>query len=379
MVWLQKSSIFVILLTIFYILNIHFLPFNFITDEFFYLRVPNNLVDLEASDWRLNTSITMNEECKLCNFTVRNTKANSSPNDVIFAAAIGKVENIIPFLRTLRTTGSLCRVVLCLDKDAKNALSNEVYNYALNCGCQFIFLNKNVKNNDRWSAIHYVRFLMLHFLEENRNANIDRILNFDLFDTVFQGDPFNYQVDHRYINVADEGQTIDQILIMRFWCSWTFRLYESYKDYIYICSGYVGASYKNMITFLRLFLHLCDMYNGNDQALYNYIYLRHFGDKYNIPRAPLRQNELVLHASIKWLYFDYKKMITIGDARSMRNDDFFPAVVHQYYRNSNFMLSVVKACPNYDFPTKFYITRVRDRDRIDNTSQLYEEYHDYLY
>ena len=55
------------------------------------------------------------ESCNLCNFTVRNTFNNSQRNDVIIANAIDTTQNVVVFIRTLRTTGSQAHCVFMMD------------------------------------------------------------------------------------------------------------------------------------------------------------------------------------------------------------------------------------------------------------------------
>ena len=347
------------------------LNFNLDTIEYFYIAFPYNLSELWEVDWAIK-DIPITNTCKHCNFTVRNTGANSCERDVIFGCQFGSAQNIIPLLRTLRTTGSKCKFVIVFDKAAQEQITPETRQYAYECGCQFIDLKCNVSRKD-YFAFQYVRYYMLHFLEFNCNYPFNRIISLDLHDTVFQGDPFNEQVVVDSLNAADEGDSFIKNPIVIKWSDPIFKMTQEEKRTKFITAAYLGGGYDKMVTFLRLFLMGCHYSYINDQGMYNYIFLR-AGKSYGIKRPPQRTNELVYHIHGTELR---KEPQDLGEVMSIRNKTFHAAIVHHYYMCSHFMLSIIAACPRENSSYTNYISNVRFSKGF-KTDPLFPLYKDYL-
>jgi hypothetical protein len=93
---------------------------------------PTNIELHQNKDLILNKNISVSN-CKLCDYPVRNSKPNSSKRDVVIASSIGKVVNIILFVKTLRTTGSKANCVFLLDDVSYNSLSNKTRDIVVRC------------------------------------------------------------------------------------------------------------------------------------------------------------------------------------------------------------------------------------------------------
>ena len=345
---------------------------NIETTEYFYIAFPYNLSELWEIDWTIK-DVPITDTCKHCNFTVRNTGANSCERDVIFGCLFGIAQNIIPLLRTLRTTESKCKLVIVTDTTAQEQITPETRQYACECGCQFIDLNLSVPPT-KYLAVQCIRYYMLHFLEFNRNFPFNRIINLDLFDTVFQGDPFNEQVVVDRLNAVDEGQSFNHNPTVIRWSDPIFNLTDEERRNNFITSAYIGGGYDKMVTFLRLFLMYCHYSYINDQGMYNYIFLR-IGKKYGIEKPPQRMNELVYHIHATQLRNESQDL---GEVMSVRNKSFHASIIHHYYMCPHFMLSLVAACPRENSSYSNYIIKLRFRKGF-KTDPLYPLYKDYLY
>lgn len=290
--------------------------------------------------------------CRICNYTVRNTKENSSPKDVAIIPAVGLTQNIEVFSRTLRTTGSKCSLVILLDNNTYFSLDNEAKEELEACGAQIINCGSTVLLT-RIDAFDYCYAFTALFIEANRHL-IDRAIRFDMYDTVLQGDPFNYQVDSK-LNLIDEGVPLRIRLgdINGEWISHFDKDVMKWNGKIYKCAGYIGGSAETMYKAFGLFLEYMQLGTGqNDQGAVNFFYLSGLYKKRGIEVVGQRKNELVRHCAFARL----REHDKIGDIRQIRDDNSFAAVVHHYYMNPNLQMSILRACPRKHKKTNFYIS-----------------------
>lgn len=281
--------------------------------------------------------------CTPCDFAVRNTEPNSTPRDLILTVALGGVQNLIVFMRTLRTTGSKCSVVILTDHKAYLAIGDETREYAQNCGCQIIDCGDDPVQEYKFGPHNYCYYLMYLFLYNNQ-GKFDRVVNIDLYDAAFQGDPFNFQVNTTHLNMIDEGSdyTTDNGEWMYNWYKDGFGLLtdEERKD-LYLCSGYLGGPPSLFMLFIEEFLKITIWEKGiADQATYNYLVTK--GALANVSRNKVRKNELVYNIAFKRLKDEPNQM---GDIRTIRNVNFHSVIIHQYYFSPPFAVSLLRACP----------------------------------
>ena len=273
--------------------------------------------------------------------------ADSTENDLIIVAGIGTIKNLSPFMRTLRTTGSKCGVVLLTDDDA--FIDPVTLELSENCGLQIYRCGKFNPPPDHYYAPHgYVYYLIHAFLKKNVN-NIGRVIILDLFDVVFQGDPFNIQVNDQYINVVDEGHTFYQSPInihwygFANWREWPKVPLSKLFDY-YLCSGYFGGSAKDILNLITIFVNIYDYStSAPDQGVFNYIFFGK-GKEYGLKRSPFRKFELVHHI------YNCRKCRkiprgVIGRIPQRGNMKDYASLVHHYYKSKPLMASILYACP----------------------------------
>ena len=140
--------------------------------------------------WFLNTHIFNNKTCQTCDFEQSNSsrRSNSSPNDVIMSIAIRKIDNLEYFIKTLRATGCKATVILFVSNDVINKKSQDEIAKLRNCGVQFINIGEAYFFEKR--NIFYFRYICYkNFLQNNIDV-VNRVIILDMFDTVFQHDPF---------------------------------------------------------------------------------------------------------------------------------------------------------------------------------------------
>ena len=303
------------------------------------------------------------ENCKLCNFTVRNTNEDSTTEDVIIGCAINSTENIILFMRTLRTTGCKAKCVLLMDQNAVLSLSRSTMKCVHDCGGQIINCGV-LPVTDLRDCQNYVYLLCYEFLYFNRPF-INRVIIVDLFDTVFQGDPFNFQVGGYYLNIINEGSdfTSSNGEVNEKWMNmYDFDLPDELTEEKYLCTGYIGGDFDVVYNFLHVFLQYMSLgKEKTDQGEVNFLYFSGILEKYGIHVVPERVNELVRHTAHVRLT-NYER---IGEVRTMHNKKMYAGVIHHYYCNPYFIYDLYSACPRGNYDKNYYISHC-DTECLDN-------------
>ena len=315
---------------------------------------------IKRSSYTFNNYQGSSSNCKLCTYKVRNSnKANSTPRDVLITVSIGKPKSIVLFLKTLRTTGSNCTVVFLFDHtgyisidESTRLLLEECGGIALDCG--------DVPYKDTFQIHNYCYVFVYEFLIRNKDA-IDRAIICDLYDTVFQGDPFNNQVNKDVLNIVDEGIPL---FMSKGDLNWQRSFGEvplSHKLSFFLCTGYMGSSPEVLIRAIQVFFQILDINMPyGDQSRFNYIWMSGMLKKAGVHVNHKRFNELVRHTSkIK----PSKGSDQIGEVRQIRNHAGYASVIHHYYKNENLMKSFLKYCPRESLEMTDYIDK-RDEEWV---------------
>lgn len=77
-------------------------------------------------------------KCILCSFPIRNEAADSTSNDWVLTASIGRINNLVPFIRSLRTTDSQAQCSFLLDQSAYATISLTISRIVSNCGATIL-------------------------------------------------------------------------------------------------------------------------------------------------------------------------------------------------------------------------------------------------
>ena len=130
-----------------------------------------------------------------------------------------------------------------MDNKAYQSLNKETKEYVRNCGCQIINIGKLPIGDYPYATMSYFYYPMYFFLKKNKDK-IDRVMKLDLFDAVFQGDPFNTQVNTTHLNIIDEGATFNTNF--EDWVQKQFKkryspLKVEEKRNFYVCGGYIAG------------------------------------------------------------------------------------------------------------------------------------------
>lgn len=318
----------------------------------------------DASHLDVTTSLKAYDKCKPCNFIPHNGKAtpNSSGRDAILSFGANKLYGLFPFVRSLRTTGSKCRFFILVNSQALRRYSNFYYQNANECGVEFIDIGP--VEITRKAAMFFRYYLFRKFLIKNREK-IDRVIFCDLYDTVFQHDPFTTEFGNTLYFTDEETAIRDNMLNSR-WLNSVYRYFKKHPDpdfpisfdkkskkKIYqsniINGGLQAGTVPLLIKFCTVMLKTGNKLKMellfNDQGFLNLmIYSGCFKNKFNYTIVPLKTD---LFASISHYadVIETEKSIKpiFGQAGK---DGTVPGVLHQYDRSPKVRTQLIKACPN---------------------------------
>ena len=316
-------------------------------------RLTPQLKELLNGD-KLKLRILANwSRCSPCKLEKDMKYSNSVENDVIVAAGFSICTNACLFVRTLRATGSKAQVVLLLDTDSYNNIDKVSMQELINCGTQVIDCG-HFEFTDKRSRCT-LKFVLTYLFMRKNAAIINRAIMVDLFDTVFQSDPFNTQIGKPgELNVIHEGLKLGKSTSnKRYLRQWGYEPTFADKRTYYKCSGYIGGTADAVLRYEELAFELMYSFEDrDDQGLLNYIIYSGMAARKGLTIAPMRKDELVRHSAHLRLSGVY------GNVSGISNKNIRAAIVHHYYRNLDFINSVIDACPmkkgqiNYAAPYK---------------------------
>ncbi|EAY12886.1 hypothetical protein TVAG_430500 [Trichomonas vaginalis G3] len=291
------------------------------------------------------------ERCKKCRYKIRNTHSSSTPRDVIIACSIGYPINLEIFVRTLRHSGSKAKCIFLVDSYSYNFITDEIYDSVYECGGQIIpcgYISEMTKSEKQ----NYIYIICYEFIMANFDK-IDRVIIADMYDTAFQGDPFNYQMEDDKLKIVDEYSnfTTEPGMTNKIWIHNFDPKLEIKDEEIYFCTGFIGGKVTIVYRFLTLFLEYMKMGDEfKDQGLFNYLYFSGKLRKYGIEVSPKRTDEFIRHtAGLQLGTFTKIGKVKTYDKKT------YASVVHHYYLNPGFVDSIFSHCPNISYDNLFDI------------------------
>ena len=308
-------------------------------------------------------------QCSFCNYTPQNKKSNSTPRDLVLSFASKALCNVALFVRTLRSTHCQSSLVILLDRDLINTLKQSEKILLYSCRCQIIPVN--TENRPEKFIKNFLFQLSESFLRINQRM-IDRVIICDLFDAVFQGDPFHEYFPKNMVHFIDENATFrasyPNIKMMND-IEPNFTLTDEQLDSKYYCSGYMGAYVSQMIVFLDVFLQGVSSDHWLDQGIFNLAYLKGDFDKAGLRVGSAKPYEFVAH------------MVLIGDRGKefpyvpICDDPQVPALIlhHTYMASPVFFKSLIRACPRPDTTFHDYLTKIDDSELVKIENAILKE------
>lgn len=290
--------------------------------------------------------------CDFCNFTsaVGKYKPNSNYNDSVIVTGFGKRDiEIEYFVRTFRSTGTKARIVLFTNPEDHSERLAKILR-----DCNVVIIDVPDFKNFHFLLKRKTRFPLMFDLLSEAPEYFNRVMYCDLFDTMFQGDPFTEETTTKSVVIASEPETLFNrwaYVRARKIAGWHWY---KYKDSSNLCSGFFVGSAAMIKTICELEIAVYGpnfKVRSSDQIILNYLVhtnqFQYLGIDFDVsiganshyPSIAMDKNgyNLTVLGEIK----HYKTGVT-------------PLLIHQYNRNWEYSRLIHKYCPGsgYEFNWK---------------------------
>jgi hypothetical protein len=269
-------------------------------------------------------------------------------------------ENMLSFIRTLRTSGTRCTVIAFVDQNCLSLCVNRSLEVFANCGLSLINLGNVLERFQNRIAVsrQVVYYGFLYYFQQHYR----RVILADVTDTIFQQDPFTTHFTDDMLAVSTECITYKG-------CVWNLAWIKSideahidfYLDLPVINSGLILGSTMNIMRMLAVLMKLpayttfaVNKYDwGIDQAFLGMVAYR----------GMLRQAGLNLtmlgpdspYASLFHCRFALHK----ADHESVKrvNGEIVLSILHQYNRYPYLINLTSRNCPMKGYTDEYAYTQ----------------------
>ncbi|OHT13783.1 hypothetical protein TRFO_16005 [Tritrichomonas foetus] len=155
--------------------------------------------------------LTNFSNCRFCSFTPHNPTDNfrDDSRDVALSFLFGNIAGFLPFVQTLRTTGSKAQIVIFVDDPTYQEIFRKTNSFVFDCGVHLINMDTR-SYKYRENLIYYYRYIPpLAFLLSHRIFN--RVFVSDLTDAIFQGNPFQMKFPSEKTFIASPEYETDGV------------------------------------------------------------------------------------------------------------------------------------------------------------------------
>lgn len=290
-----------------------------------------------------------------------NPHANSSPRDLIISLVSGGYVNFMTYIRTLRSTGCKATVIVLIDDKCYAKLSKNERQVLDGCGVNLIIYGDITPRFKIY--IYETRLILMYGVILKYRKQFDRVIIADVFDTIFQSDPFIPGFNNKTMCFTTEGyynnnDPTNNTLWIKVADPDYFKDIHFYDDKIVINGGLFFGSTDGMLLFFKIFLSLkvFDDFTVKtvDQGYMNYLYHRGIFKENGLNLTLTFPNDYIISAR-------GHKFDSNPTAEGLQTILFLPnppAIIHQYNRGPSVLKSIKKTCPSFgdgdQFPFPVY-------------------------
>jgi hypothetical protein len=290
--------------------------------------------------------------CVACTFTPRNIEADSTEQDLVLVFALGVPLSSEGFVRSLRSTGCRATIAVIADRVAVKTLRPGQLALFEACGCK-VFDAGPIAGEMGWAFFIFRHVLAYFFLKDRMNL-FRRALVCDLYDTVFQGDPFCSLVTHDFVGISGESVPCDQ---RQKACARWLTGRRSLPWWIETpCknAGVFIGGVSQLVVFFEVYLAYvrarpqrivkgCDYV---DQVIHNILIHDGSYEEHGVNVKVFNMSSVFWAMNGVWN--KQKVVYRIGEYRLFENGPY-PLVLHMFDRSRRFCMSVREACaPVFD-------------------------------
>jgi hypothetical protein len=242
-------------------------------------------------------------------------------------------------------------VILFIDEYAAKKLDATMTSFLEGCGCTLVKLPLRMGDERR---CFYMRHLIFGEFFRTRMSVFDRIISVDVYDTIFQGDPFFRGFDQSAIGIVAEpivlcGAQLNSIVAVA-----GERYRENFSKLQNVNAGFSMGTIELYLRFLELYRDTLGSLNQSvvkslryaDQDVLNAIIWSNATTRAGIPMR-LYHGEDYYHCA--YLIGTRDGVIREIGRYKIPTARMYPLVIHQADRAAPLMNSVITACPQ-QFP-----------------------------
>ena len=348
--------------------------FEFIETKYF--KSWNNY---EITEYLTDPKISF-KNCPHCNFEPVVDQPSSKHNDILLSSMFGNIANLVPSCRSLRTTGCKAAFFVLTENSTYSLMTQDTIDLIKQCGLYVINLGVCEKLSPRvFFALRHL--IYYNFLTPIRHL-INRIILMDLYDTIFQGDPFPEYFRSETLYFCSENLTFAKSRGNRKWLRTIVHddLLKYYPLHI-VNGGTILGSADLIIKYLELFMVYVNMsrlvtLKADDQAYTNFFAYSGILEKHQVKHKIFDLSDFIVcvhgmqYFPGEWYLGKY--MTPIAKKRHL--------VVHQFDRSRMMKFNVYISCPKMNYNISSYMRGITSTefeildDFVNNGSFYYETF-----
>ena len=330
--------------------------------------------DFYDSSYFSQIKYLINGSCHLCTFNVTNSYTpQSTERDIIFAEAFRNpiVRNIFELTHVLRTVKSRALFLIFSDENVYSGLRNSSYfNELLSCHCFIINTGPLRPYVVKSYFLHCCtfRYILIDGFLNHYSSYFDRACHVDLYDTIFQADPFNQYYDPNLILLTSQHTTFFNSYVDRKWLDrWRIitHIYEHDQRFLplpILNGGFFLGSVSHFQKMLKVFLKhfysvtlMVSTKDDFDQGLFSLLYYSGIFEQNEIHLKPFYP--LTIYSSEPRYISDSpfgsithpNVFISDSDKPNDPNSRHVLVMMHHYSHYKQLTQKVYSVCPYYAY------------------------------
>ena len=286
------------------------------------------------------------------------------------------VYNIFPFVRTLRSTGSRASVFILFDDASYRKLSTDTFQLFENCSVH-VYNIGTVPHFKHYNDVFAHKHVLIFDFIYKMASHLDRILLVDLYDSVFQSDPFMSTVDPDAFTVTHESRKTKKDHCNKVRIRPVIQYDpKTMGNMQTLNAGIMYGGPDVIMKYHTLYFHQFNIYDiANthktcDQGYLNAFYLTH-----QLEPALKKVNYWYRKEGFETLASILSKMPKCLQLGKLKYGGTRAVIVHQFDRSSMLTAMVILACPkgNYQVYENSY-TRIDNKQYNQILSFLHENF-----
>lgn len=295
-------------------------------------------------------AVTQNNfvNCPQCNIpNIDKSHITSTPRDLVVAVIMNIVDNIFPFVRSLRTTGCNATIVILADDVAYSKLSEDTFFLFRLCNIHVFNIGELMKTKKRISIFAVKHMIAYDFIYKSAGL-FDRVLLTDLCDVVFQSDPFWEEIEAQKLTVIKEARQFKNDVHNSKRVNKIWTIPEIIADQHPINGGIMYGSPEVLMKYEDLYFSQFDIHDIDnthktcDQGYINYLYYSGAMTRENISTNLWEQEH------------GFESLASVSEYPTEKIGNIYftnvrGVIIHMFDRTTRLVNNVLEACPQGTF------------------------------